>query len=240
MFATVGNLKCYNQTLNFQFAIVMKLNPTILTNDKQSYIEQVTRAAKFADEIDIDVIDWEHSPGKTLTAGQSLEVDVQIPLNFDLMLDYPSESVNVLIKDHRVPKIIINIRSKENLVPIFEEIKTSGKQVAVSFSMAEEYEQIKQYFSLVDEICIFAIKPGAQGNPFRPEILNFADRLRQDGFDGIIGLDGGVNQENLPLILEHPFDIVVSGSAIAKSQNPEATYFELLGIIKQHTANKND
>lgn len=216
----------------------MKLNPTILTNDKQSYIEQVTRAAKFADEIDIDVIDWEHSPGKTLTAAQSLEVDVQIPLNFDLMLDYPLDSVEVLLRDARVPKIIINIRSKENLVPIFEKIKTSGKQTAVSFSMVEEYEQIKQYFSLVDGICIFAIEPGAQGNTFRPEMLNSADRLRQDGFEGLIGLDGGVNQKTLPLILEHPFDIVVSGSAISKSENPEKEYLEMIDIINQYKARK--
>lgn len=218
----------------------MRLNPTILTDDRQSYIGQVSRCAKFANEIDIDLIDWEHSPGKTLTVSESLDVDVQIPLNFDLMMDYPAAAVEVLLKDQRVPKIIVNIRSKEELPPIFDRIKSAGRQIAVSFSMAEEYEQIRQYFDIVDAIHIFAIEPGAQGNPFRPEMLNYADKLRQDGFKGTVGLDGGVNKETLPLILKHPFDIVVSGSAIAKSLDPEATYYELLDIIKTQKAPRNN
>lgn len=214
----------------------MKLNPTILTDDKESYLKQVHACAGFANEIDIDLIDWEHSPGKTLSAQESLDVDVQISLNFDLMMDYPSDFVELLIRDERVPKIIINIRSKEKLAPIFDKIKSSGRQVAVSFSMASEYEQVKQYFPQVDQVCIFTIEPGAQGNSFRPEMLDFADKLRQDGFEGLIGLDGGVNQETLPLILDHPFDIVVSGSAIAKSENPEKEYLEMIDIINQHKA----
>ncbi len=218
----------------------MKLNPTILTDDKNSYLKQVEVCAKFADEIDIDIIDWEHSPGKTLSAKESLEVETHLPMNFDLMMDYPSSSVELLIQDSRVPKIIINIRSKEDLSPILEKIKNSGKKSAVSFSMTTEYEEVKKYFRLVDQICIFAIEPGAQGNPFRPEMLDFADKLRLDGFNGLIGLDGGVNEETLPLILKHPLDIVVAGSAISRSEDPEKAYLRLINIIKQHESNSND
>jgi len=215
----------------------MQLNPTILTDDKQSYIEQVTRDAKFAMELDIDVIDWEYSPGKTLTALESLAVEVQIPLNFDLMLDYPAGSVEVLLQDRRVTKVIVNIRSKEDLVPLFTTIKATGRQAAVSFSMDEEYEKVREMFEMVDAIHVFAIEPGAQGNEFRPEMLEYADRLKADGFKGIIGLDGGVNSKTIPLILQHSFDVAVVGSAIAKSTDPEKTYKELAKMISRMSEN---
>ena len=58
-------------------------------------------------------------------------------------------------------------------------------------------------------------------------------KLRADGFEGEIGLDGGVNKQTLSQIINFPFDIVVVGSAIAKSENPKSTYLELIEMEKQ-------
>ena len=52
----------------------MKINPTILTDDKDDYAMQIVRDAGFSKELDIDVIDWSLSQGKTITAEQSLNV----------------------------------------------------------------------------------------------------------------------------------------------------------------------
>lgn len=212
----------------------MYLNPTILTDNKQSYIEQVRNCAGFAQEVDIDVIDWKYSQGKTLTALEMLQVETHILLNFDLMMDFPLSAVEVLLQDRRVGKIIINIRSKENLLPIFEKIKNSGREVAVSFSTDEEYEKIKQYFSVVDGVCIFAIEPGAQGNKFRPEMLEYSNKLKKDNFQGWIGLDGGVNIDTIPIIIQYPFDRIVSGSAISRAKNPQEAYQSMTNLLENY------
>ena len=64
-------------------------------------------------------------------------------------------------------------------------------------------------------------------------MLEFSKKLRADGFEGEIGLDGGVNKQTLSQIINFPFDIVVVGSAIAKSENPKSTYLELIEMEKQ-------
>lgn len=212
----------------------MYLNPTILTDNKQSYIEQVSSCAEFAQEVDIDLIDWKYSRGKTLTAQEMLQVETHILLNFDLMMDFPLSSVEVLLQDKRVRKIIINIRSKENLLPIFGKIKNTGREVAISFSTDEEYEKIKNYFSIVDGVCIFAIEPGAQGNIFRPEMLEYSNRLKRDNFQGWIGLDGGVNIDTIPVITEYPFDRIVSGSAISRAKNPQEAYQSMTNLLESY------
>ncbi|MCA9380556.1 hypothetical protein KC675_05245 [Candidatus Dojkabacteria bacterium] len=214
----------------------MKINPTILTKDRDDYIMQTTRDAGFAKELDIDVIDWSLTPGKTITAEESLDVPVDVIFNFDLMMDYPSKAVKVLIGDVRVHKIIINLHSLNNIDDLFEIIRQKGIKTAVSFHDPDQYEDVKNYFKKVDAIHIFAIQPGAQGNEFRPEMLEYSKKLKEDGFEGEIGLDGGVNKQTLPQILNFPFDVVVVGSAIAKSENPKATYLELIEMEKQlHT-----
>lgn len=211
----------------------MKINPTILTKDKSDYVMQVIRDAEFANELDIDVIDWSLTPGKTITAAESLDVPVDVIYNFDLMMDYPSKAVKVLVEDVRVRKIIINLHSLDNIDDLLELITQKGIITAVSFHNADQYDLLKRYFQKVDSIHIFAIQPGAQGNNFRPGMLEYSKKLREDGFEGEIGLDGGVNKQTLPKILNYPFDIVVVGSAIAKSENPRSTYLELIEMEKQ-------
>lgn len=210
----------------------MQINPTILTNDATSYIEQLARDAKFAKEIDIDVIDWQKTPGKTLTAEQSLDNSVEVVLNFDLMMDHPGQAVDLIILDPRVKRVIINILSQDDLTPLFSKIKENNKLCGISFCEHNEYDLIKDYFSKVDSVHLFTIQPGAQGNPFRSEMLEYANRLKEDGFTGDIGIDGGVNMETLPLICKYPVDIAVVGSAIVRSQNPELTYRELLDMAQ--------
>jgi ribulose-phosphate 3-epimerase len=211
----------------------MKINPTILTNDKDDYAMQVIRDAGFSKELDIDVIDWSLSLGKTITAEESLNIPVDVVFNFDLMMDHPSRAVKVLIDDVRVRKIIINVHSLDNIDDLIETIEQRGIETAVSFHNPEQYEIVKKYFNKVDAIHIFSIQPGAQGNTFRPEMLEFSKKLRDDGFEGEIGLDGGVNKQTLGQILNYPFDIAVVGSAIAKSENPQSTYLELIEMEKQ-------
>lgn len=218
----------------------MLINPTILTNSKSEYIKQFGDLVKFAKAIDIDVIDWSYTTGKTLTTRELLDIEISIPLNFDLMLDYPTNSVDLLVLDERVKKIILNIRTKEDIFSLIERIKEKDKKVAVSFSDKDDYEKVKKYFPLIDSINIYAVEPGAQGNPFRPDMLVYANKLKEDGFKGEIGLDGGVNKNTLPLILKYPFDIVVSGSAIVKSSDPKQSYYELLNIIKESKYTRND
>jgi len=211
----------------------MKINPTILTNDKDDYAMQVLRDAGFAKELDIDVIDWSLTPGTTISAEESLSVPVNVIYNFDLMMDYPSKAVKVLVEDVRVRKIIINMHSLDNIDDLLEIISQKGIETAVSFHEPVQYDLIKKYFNKVDSIHIFAIQPGAQGNNFRPEMLEYSKKLRSDGFEGEIGLDGGVNKQTLPQILNFPFDVVVVGSAIAKSENPKSTYLELIDLKNQ-------
>jgi pentose-5-phosphate-3-epimerase len=211
----------------------MKINPTILTKDKDDYIMQTIRDAGFAKELDIDVIDWSLTQGKTITAEESLDVPVDVIFNFDLMMDYPTKAVKVLIEDVRVRKIIINLHSLDNIDDLLELIRQKGIKTAVSFHDSDQYDDVKNYFKIVDSIHIFAIQPGAQGNEFRPEMLEYSKKLREDGFEGEIGLDGGVNKQTLPQILNFPFDVVVVGSAIAKSENSKATYLDLIEMEKQ-------
>lgn len=211
----------------------MQINPTILTDDQNDYLRQLSRDSSFAKEIDIDVIDWDRTERKTLSAGEALDNSVVCALNFDLMMDFPLAALKPILADKRVRRVIINIASKEELLPLLLKIKNAGKLRGISFSDPRDYGKLKKYFRVVDSIHIFTIQPGAQGNAFRPEMLEYAKTIKEDGFTGVIGIDGGVNIDTLSTICEYPIDIAVVGSAISKAAAPDKVYAELVRKVEQ-------
>jgi len=78
------------------------------------------------------------------------------------------------------------------------------------------------------------IEPGFQGNKFIPEMLLKINELREHGFTGQIILDGGINDQSLPIILKNKYlpDAVCPGSYL--HEDTEQRLRNLLRLIETH------
>ncbi len=63
-------------------------------------------------------------------------------------------------------------------------------------------------------IQLMTVVPGAQGRAFIPDVLNKIEQLKTHNYRGLIMLDGGINDQSLPIILKQRFrpDAVCPGS----------------------------
>ncbi|OGK49907.1 hypothetical protein A3A56_03515 [Candidatus Roizmanbacteria bacterium RIFCSPLOWO2_01_FULL_40_32] len=91
---------------------------------------------------------------------------------------------------------------------------------------------IQQFNNLT--IQIMTIEPGFQGNKFIPEMLLKINELREHGFTGQIILDGGINDQSLPIILKNKYlpDAVCPGSYL--HEDTEQRLRNLLRLIETH------
>jgi pentose-5-phosphate-3-epimerase len=79
--------------------------------------------------------------------------------------------------------------------------------------------RLKYNLNSISCIQIMSVVPGFQGKPFIKEVLQKIEQLKSDNYRGEIFIDGGINEETLPLILEqkeHPDHLCV-GSYLAKA-----------------------
>jgi len=211
----------------------MKIHPAILVKGYDEYLRQMKLAEKYTDEVDVDIIDWKHTAGKTLTVEEALNIKTTLTLNFDLMMDYPSTVITTICNDPRVNRVIVNTRSLDSLEDQIDKIISLGTHAAISLNPKDKYDEYQSLFKKLNLIQIFTIEPGAQGNPFVPERLDVINELKKADFEGLIETDGCFNKNNAEVFLKYPIDIVSVGSALSRVDDPKKAFDGLSKIIEK-------
>jgi len=210
----------------------MKINPALLVDTKKELIRQILEIEKYTDEVDIDIIDWSYTNLKTISIETALHVKTDLKLNFDLMMNNPNDSLELLIKDDRVQNIILNIRALDTFRSELDFLYSTDKRIGISLNPENTIGDVEPFMDKLEIIQIYTVEPGAQGNPFLLERLKLITQLRETGYTDIIEIDGGINEITLPQILKYSIDIVSVGSALSKADNPAEIYTRLQNVVR--------
>lgn len=95
--------------------------------------------------------------------------------------------------------------------------------VGVSINPNTPVEPLEAILDEVDLVLIMSVFPGFGGQKFMEPTLSKTRWLREQGYRGIVEMDGGLNAETLPLCAAAGADAFVAGSAIFGSADRAAT-----------------
>lgn len=181
------------------------------------------------DYFHIDVMDGNFVENYTndlmLEYCEYLNAITTIPLDVHLMVS----DVEKYIKSYLVfePNIITihleSIKDKEELKRMIKVIKDSNCRVGISIKPDTKIEEIYDILPYIHLALIMTVEPGKGGQKLIEEMIEKIKRLREyideRGLDVDIEADGGINLENVDLLKNAGCDIIVSGTAIIKSNN---------------------
>ena len=181
------------------------------------------------------VLEASHS---TVTPNQTLDIThIWWPKTWSadlhLMVSKPSDYIETILKLH--PDLcIFHAEATEELMPTFKTIKSAGIRVGLALLPSTYPGSVKQYIDMVDHVLIFAGKLGMQGGQADMMQMEKIPLVRNMKPELEIGWDGGVNVSNVRALAHADLDVINVGSAIAKSQNPAATFEELVSEIDKN------
>lgn len=206
--------------------------PSILTDNKQDYREQVERINIFTRRVQIDVTDGQFTPTETLDI-----TNIWWPKNWDadlhLMATNPSEHLDTILK--LSPSLcILHAEANEDLLPTFEALKEADIKVGVALLPSTFPGNVKQYIEAADHVLIFAGQPGVQGSQADLMQMEKIPLVRNMKPEVEIGWDGGANMSNIRALAHADLDVINVGSAIAQSGNPAQTFQELVAEIDKN------
>jgi len=219
-----------------------KIIPTVMPENEDDFREKIATVFRYVDTIQIDVMDgkfvnstsWPYNDFGNVFWDKLKSQDEGLPewekVNFevDLMVENQIEEATNWI-NAGVSRIIGHVEAftSDEMVEEFIELgKNSMVEVYLALAPSTDVNRIKKWLNSetnkIDGVQFMGIENvGYQGQPFAEEIIKKISELREEFPDLIISVDGGVNEETAPELIEAGATNLASGSYIFNSSDPK-------------------
>lgn len=219
------------------------LSPSILAADFTQLGEEIRRADEAgAQYIHYDVMDGMFVPSITfgMPVLSSIRKITDRILDVHLMIENPERYVDEFA-DCGADIITVHAESCRHLDRVISQIHQKGIKAGVALNPATSLSVLDYVLDKVDMVLIMTVNPGFGGQKFiessYDKIRELKKRITEKKLQTDIQVDGGINTETLPGVLEAGANIIVAGSAVFKG-DIQKNVQELQSMMNRHDMNR--
>ena len=213
-----------------------KIAPSLLAADfgnLQRDVEMVNRSE--ADWHHIDIMDGVFVPNISfgMPVLKAISEHATKPLDVHLMIVEPDRYIGNFA-ELGAQILTVHFEACTHLHRTIQAIKDKGMKAGVALNPHTPVRVLTDIINDIDLVCIMSVNPGYGGQSF---IENTYDKVRKlkkliskKGSGTLIEIDGGVNANNAARLIEAGADVLVAGSFVFKSADPQQTIAELSAV----------
>ena len=211
-----------------------QISASILNADFGRLGEEVRRAdAGGVDSIHLDVMDGHFVDNLTMgpVVVEAVRDDSRLPFHSHLMISNPL-AYTQRFADAGSDLIVFHVEADDDPTAVIEAIERAGCRPGIALNPETPPAAVQPYLDRVDLLLVMTVHPGWGGQAFMAEVLPKLDELRDEvrrrelGVE--IGVDGGVNLETIGAAHEAGGEVLVTGSALYRTDGDLASTVDAL------------
>jgi ribulose-phosphate 3-epimerase len=212
----------------------LQIAPSILSADFAALGQAVATVERGgADLIHVDVMDGHFVPNITIGVPvvRALKRVARVPLDVHLMITDPDRYIDAFAAAGAA-MISVHVEVLPHLHRTVHAIRALGVKAGVVLNPSTPVASIENVAADVDFVLIMSVNPGFGGQTFIPrstskveEVRTLLDRAGNRAAP--IEVDGGIDARTAPLVVAAGARILVAGSALFQTDDPERATREL-------------
>jgi ribulose-phosphate 3-epimerase len=209
------------------------ISPSLLAADFANLtkdIDMINRSE--ADWLHLDVMDGVFVPNISFgfPVLQAVAKICQKPLDVHLMIVDPGKFTEQ-VKALGAYMMNVHYEACPHLHRTIQQIHNAGMKAGVTLNPHTPVNVLEDIIQDVDMVLLMTVNPGFGGQKFIEHSIQKVQRLKElilkTGSHALIEVDGGVNHETAPRLVQAGVDVLVAGSYVFGAENPEQRIKEL-------------
>ena len=215
------------------------VSPSLLSAnfiDLKSDVEMINKSE--ADWLHMDIMDGVFVPNISFgfPVLEAVAKASTKPLDVHFMIVHPEQYIEQTAK---IGAMMMNVHYEActHLHRTIQQIHAAGMKAGVTLNPSTPVNVLEDIICDVDMVLLMSVNPGFGGQKFIENTIKKVHRLRklikESGSHALIEIDGGVQGETAPRLVQAGSDVLVSGSYVFKSSDPCATIHNLKELKKE-------
>ena len=215
-----------------------RIAPSILAADfgnLQRDVEMVNHSE--ADWFHLDIMDGVFVPNISygMPIVKTIAKHATKTLDAHLMIIDPDRYIKTFA-DLGMDYLTVHFEACNHLHRTIQAIKNKGMKAGVALNPHTNIMQLEDTIQDIDLALVMSVNPGFGGQSFIDNTYSKVEKLKEmilrKNSSAMIEVDGGVTDKNAKKLVEAGADVLVAGSYVFKSPNPDSTIKDLKNLLK--------